>query len=136
MSPLPMTGISTACLTARMMLRSMPGIYICARVRAWTVMRAAPACWQALAHSTAVTCSSSQPLRILTVTGREVWALTWATISPHSSGWSISLLPAPPETILGAGQPILISRKSKSSPSIMAAAWPMISGTSPNSCTP
>ena len=46
---------------------------ICSRVRAWTAMSTAPACSQALAHSTAVTCSASQPLRIFTVTGREVF---------------------------------------------------------------
>ena len=136
MSPLPSTGMCTACFTARMMERSMPGVYICSLVRAWTATRAAPACSQALAHSTAVTWSASQPLRILTVTGRLVWAFTWATISPHSSGWSISLLPAPPDTILGAGQPMLMSRKSKSYSSRAAAAWPMMEGTSPKICTP
>ena len=84
----------------------------CSRVRAWTAMSSAPACSQALAHSTAVMWSASQPFRILTVTGRVVWALTCSTMRPQRSGSSISLLPAPPETIFGAGQPMLMSRKS------------------------
>ena len=136
MSPLPSTGIFTASFTFRMMLRSMPGVYICSRVRAWTATSTAPACSQALAHSTAVMWSASQPLRILTVTGREVFCTTCSTILPQTSGSSISLLPAPPDTILGAGQPMLMSRKSNRYCSMAAAACPMISGTSPKICTP
>ena len=136
MSPLPSTGTFTAALTLAMMSGSMPGVYICSRVRAWTAMSSAPACSQALAHSTAVMWSASQPFRILTVTGRVVWALTCSTMRPQRSGSSISLLPAPPETIFGAGQPMLMSRKSNSYSSMAAAASPMISGTSPKICTP
>ena len=136
MSPLPSTGTWTACFTRAMISGSMPGVYICSRVRACTAMRAAPACSQAFAHSTAVTWSASQPLRILTVTGRLVWATTCSTMRPQRSGSSISLLPAPPDTILGAGQPMLMSTKSNSYCSIAAVASPMIWGTSPKICTP
>ena len=136
MSPLPSTGTLTASFTRAMISGSMPGVYICSRVRACTAMRAAPACSQALAHSTAVMWSASQPLRIFTVTGRFVFATTCSTMRPQRSGSSISLLPAPPDTILGAGQPMLISTKSNSYCSMAAVASPMISGTSPKICTP
>ena len=62
------------------------------------------------ATCTAVLLSSSQPVRIFTLTGRSpAFFTTASTICPQSAGFSISLLPAPLFTILGAGQPILIS---------------------------
>ncbi len=76
------------------------------------------------------------PCASCTVTGRLVFATTCSTMRPQRSGSSISLLPAPPDTILGAGQPMLISTKSNSYCSMAAVASPMISGTSPKICTP
>ena len=88
----------------------MPGWYICSRVRACTTTAAAPAASQALATSTAVRWASSHPARIFTVTGRPPLCFTTAsTMRPARAGSSISLLPAPEETIFGAGQPMLMS---------------------------
>ena len=127
-------AVQMVCLSTLLSLITLPVMLSLAA--AWTAMSTAPACSQALAHSTAVTCSASQPLRIFTVTGREVFLTTSSTMRPQRSGSSISLLPAPPETILGAGQPMLMSRKSNAYCSTAAAACPMISGTSPKICTP
>ena len=138
MSPLPKTGIFTAFFTASMIFQStVPGWYICSRVRPCTATSAAPAASQALATSTAVMWSASQPARIFTVTGLPWLSFTTAaTMSPQFLGSSISLLPAPLELILGAGQPMLMSMKSNLYFWISAVAWPMVSGSAPNSCTP
>ena len=136
-SPLAKTGISTACLMAAMAPASMGGMYICSRVRPCTASRSAPLPAHCLATSTPVRCSSSQPMRILTVSGvsppRALRAA--ATIAPHSGGSSSRRLPAPLEVILGAGQPMLMSNISKRMPfsrtSKMALA--SVSGSAPNS---
>ena len=114
-SPFATTGTFTAAFTAAMAAGStVPGVYICSRVRPCTAMAAAPAASQAFAASAAVMCCASQPVRIFTVTGRPPLSFTTAaTIAPHRSGSSKRRLPAPPAVILGAGQPILISIKSK-----------------------
>ena len=138
MSPLPITGTATAAFTAAMMFTStVPGAYICSRVRPWTTMAAAPAAAQAFAVSTAVTCSASQPARIFTVTGLPpLFFTTASTTRPQRSGSSSRRLPAPEEVILGAGQPMLMSMKSNWYFRMRPAASPMVSGSAPNSCTP
>ena len=108
-SPLPMTGTETLCFTAPMMSQSAGGSYICARVRPWTQIASAPASSQYFATSTALTLFSSQPLRILTVTGRSTAAFTARTMSPHSGGFFISALPQLLPAIFGTGQPMLMS---------------------------
>ena len=132
-SPLPSTGTATAAFTAAMQPGSMGGVYIWARVRACTTMAAAPAASHCFATSTQVTVSSSQPLRIFTVTGKLTAAVTAATILPHSAGSFISALPAPVAVILGAGQPMLMSIKSGCQCSTRFAPSAIVSGSLPNS---
>ena len=63
-----------------------------------------------MASSTAVMVSSSQPMRIFTVTGRLPAAFTTAAaMRPAKAGSFIRALPAPLPVILGAGQPMLMS---------------------------
>ena len=117
-SPFASTGMPTALRISVMASTSMGGMYICSRVRPCTAIRSAPFASHCRATATPVSCSASQPMRILTVRGlsgpRALRAA--ATMRPHSSGSCISLLPAPLDVILGAGQPMLISRISNCTP--------------------
>ena len=91
-----------------------------------------------LANSRALTWSSSQPLRNLTVTGAEL-ALTTARMTLSAvSIRSMRALPSPFPVILGAGQPMLMSmrasfpwRLSQMNPACSA----MMSGSLPKSWT-
>ena len=134
-SPLPMTGMRTACFTCRMQSKSTGGAYICCLVRPWMQTADAPAASALLANSTAFTLSPSQPLRNLTVTGTGTARTTARMIASARSGFFISALPAPPEVILGAGQPMLISRMSGEKSMQRRAAPAITAGSSPNICT-
>ena len=138
-SPLASTGTDTAARISPMAPASMGGTYICSRVRPWTAIRSAPLASHWRATSTPVRWSSSQPMRILTVRGMSCPSAcrAAATIRPQSAGSSSSLLPAPPEVILGAGQPIFRSRRSKaiSFSRMMPMAAASVSGSAPKSCT-
>ena len=116
---------------------SMGGMYICSRVRPWTAIKSAPLASSCLATSTPVRWSASQPMRILTVSGvSSPSALrAAATICPQSGGSSSSLLPAPLPVILGAGQPMLMSRMSNWMPCSLTnrIALAIDSGSAPNS---
>ena len=117
----------------------MGGIYICSRVRPCTAIRSAPFASSCLATSTPVIWSASQPMRIFTVSGvsSPKARRAAATICPQSGGSSSNLLPAPLLVILGAGQPILMSRISNWMPfsRINRIALAMLSGSAPKSCT-
>ena len=136
-SPFASTGMDTACLMAAMAAVSMGGMYICSRVRPCTAIKSAPPASSCLATSTPVRLSASQPMRIFTVSGvSSPSALrAAAAICPQSGGSSRSLLPAPLLVILGAGQPILISRMSNRMPFSRTnrIAFAMDSGSAPNS---
>ena len=132
-SPFPMTGMSRASFTLAMISQSAFPLYIWTLVLPWTATAEAPPARAARAHSTAFTWSSSKPLRILTVTGREVFSLTAATILSIRAGSFMRADPSWLFTILGTGHPMLMSRRSKVSFSIMAAALAMNSGSWPNS---
>ena len=138
-SPLAKTGIETARLISAIAAGSIGGMYICSRVRPCTTSRSAPFSSQALATAGPVRWSASQPMRILTVSGRSPPRASRAalTIAPQRAGSSSSLLPAPPPVILGAGHPMFISRISNRSPfsSRISTARPIVSGSLPNSCT-
>ena len=136
MSPLPMTGMLTARLTAAIMRQSAGGAYICARVRAWSVTAAAPASSHRLASSTALMESASQPVRILTVTGQSTAATVARTISAARAGSFISRAPPPEAATLGAGHPMLMSRKAGRCASAARAAAATVAGSEPNNWIP
>ena len=74
-------------------------------------------------------------MRILTVTGRAAF-LTTARSTRSAFGRSRSMaLPSPPETILGAGQPMLTSSAKKRSSQSRSAARPMKSASDPKICS-
>ena len=79
---------------------------------------------------------SSQPARILAVTGSRVAFETAETISPIRSGSRISALPSPFPVIFGAGQPKFRSMNSNPALSSSCAARAISSGSRPNSCSP
>jgi len=135
-SPLPMTGIDTACFTVLITCQSAEPENPWLQVRPCTVTAAAPACSAIRAKSGAVIVSCVQPLRNFTVTGSVVCATTALIISPASSGVFIRADPAPFLVTLRTGHPMLMSIKSASSGLIRAAALPMASGSAPKSCTP
>ena len=144
MSPLPTTGISTASLTARMMLQSALPEYICSFVRPCTQIIEAPASARRLASSTALMLSLSQPARILTVTGILTALTVSRTTSAAKVGFFISAEPSPLPTIFAMGQPMLMSM-TEGETSLMvprysllsrsAAARATNSGSAPNNCT-
>ena len=86
--------------------------------------------------------SASQPMRSFTVTGTSAGAAsrTARAMAPASGGSFSSALPAPGPAIFGAGQPMLMSIKSKGIlpriSQIRRAASAITSGCAPNSCTP
>ena len=112
MSPLPITGISSAATTAAISSQLALPANICVRVRACRVSACAPASWQRRAMLTGSRVVSSQPLRILTVTGRCVAPRT-ARRMPATSPRSFRH-PEPPllRTTFLTGQPKFTSRKS------------------------
>ena len=132
-SPLPITQILTASLTAFIIFRSAKPLYACFFVLAWTVIALMPQSSAILAISTALMLSSSQPERIFTLTGREVAFTTAFIIAPESSGIFISAEPSPFFIILVAGHPILISMAYTPRFSRNVAASAIISGSLPKS---
>ncbi len=68
-SPLPVTGTETASTTSRMIAHGALPVKRCERVRGCTVIASTPSASAIWATSTAFRCSSSQPPRILTVSG-------------------------------------------------------------------
>ena len=135
-SPLPITGMRTACFTAATMFQSAWPPNPWAQVRPWTTTAAAPASSAMTANCGAVRLAASQPLRNLTVTGRRVCAHTARMIAAARSGSFIRATPAPFFTTLRTGQPMFRSIRSTGRVSTRAAARPMASGSAPNSCRP
>ena len=91
---------------------SADGIYICSRVRQWSVIFAAPARAISAANSAQLICPVSQPARILTDSGTPYFAHTSATAAVTSramSGVRIRAEPSPEVTIFFTGQPMLMS---------------------------
>ncbi len=70
---------------------------------------ATPACSNSWARAGAVKVCSSQPSRILTVTGMRTASTTVRTIAVVLAALHISAEPPPPRTTLCTGQPMLIS---------------------------
>ena len=109
-SPLPMTGmVFTACTTARMPARFTVPPKPCSRVRPCTKIAATPASSSTRARSGAVRLSSSQPRRILAVTG-----IFTALTMPRTSAAVLSssvIIAEPPPTLqtFFTGQPMLMS---------------------------
>ena len=97
-------------------------------------MAAAPDSCAMCAISTALICSSSNPFRILTVTGFWMARTVFSMISPAKSGFFIRAEPSPLFTILGTGHPMLMSKISNGSSSIRFACSLMMSGSEPNNC--
>ena len=137
MSPLPITGTSSASTTAAISSHRACPEYICVRVRGWSVSARAPASWQRRAMPTGSRVSSLQPLRILQVTGRCVAAATARMMAPTSVR---SLRhPEPPfrRTTFLTGHPKLMSMNSGAKTSVTnAAASPIARGSAPKICTP
>ena len=77
------------------------------------------------------------PRRIFAVTGTSTDAFTAAMILPQSAGSFMSDEPAPLRTTFSTGHPMLMSMASTDGliSSTLAAALPIISGSSPNICT-
>ncbi len=99
------------------------------------MIASAPASAIACAKDTTLVWLSSQPLRIFTVKGKDTARLTAFTMATARSGWRIKAHPSPFFTILGAGQPMLISNKLAPFSTIICAASAIISGWLPQSCT-
>ena len=78
-------------------------------------------------------CSSSQPERIFTVTGRDVASAVALTTAATPAGSRSMALPSPLPVILGAGQPKLMSMNWNPQPSRSFAAAAMYRGSLPNS---
>ena len=110
-------------------------MYIWLRVRPWTVIICAPRSCAIRASSGAFRLVTSQPIRILTVTGTST-ARTTASISRAASGKSrISAEPASPLTTFFTGQPMLISMIAAPRSAFSRAASAISRGTHPASCS-
>ena len=117
-------------------MRALPS-YPCIFVRGCRVIAAAPAERAARAASSQVRCFSSQPDRILTVTGIGATACTTAFVTAYNrSGSRVRDEPAPVLTIFGTGHPALISIQSACACSTaICAAAAMRCGSPPKICT-
>src|SRR5438477_6266498 len=137
MSPLPITGMSSASTTRAISSQFAAPENIWVRVRACSVRAWAPASRQRRATETGSRWVSSQPLRIFTVTGRCVAVRTARMIcctSPRSFKH-----PDPPLflTTFLTGQPKLMSMKSGLTTSVtISAARAMIVASAPYSWMP
>lgn len=111
MSPLATTGMRTEALTAAMVSYSASPWYRSARVRPCTVSMLMPASCAMRATVSALRCSRSQPVRILSVTGtRSPTAPTTASTMRATSGSFCSRAePAATLQTFLAGQPMLMS---------------------------
>jgi hypothetical protein len=137
MSPLPITGMSSASTTAAISSQRACPVYICVRVRACSVNAFAPASCMRSAIPTGSRVSSLQPERVFTVTGRCV-APTTARMMRCTSSRSLRQ-PDPPFrfTTFLTGQPKLMSTNSGWKTSVTsAAASAMAAGSAPKICTP
>ncbi len=133
-SPLPITGMRfTAVTTERIPAKFTPPENPCARVRPCTKTAATPTSSSTWARFGAVRLSSSQPSRILAVTG----IFTALTIPRTSSAVleSSVIIDAPPPilTTFFTGQPMLMSTESAPSSAQIIAASRISSGTDPKS---
>ena len=135
-SPLAITGMDTASLTARMQFQSAWPLYTWARVRPWTATAEAPACSRIWANSTQLQLPMSQPRRNLAVTGTETAFTTASMMRPAFSGSFIRAAPSPLPTIFPMGQPMF--RSTMSAPECSRAIWAasaMQTGSLPKICT-
>ena len=109
-SPLPVTGTRTASFTRAITPQSARPRYSCSAKRPCTATIAAPASSMRRANSGAVSSPSTQPRRNFTATGCSTARATARTMSAASAGSFMSADPSPFDTILRAGQPMLMSR--------------------------
>ena len=100
-------------------------------MRPCTATAAAPACSIMPATAGALTCSSSHPARIFTVTGMDTASAIAATTAAACSGVRIRLHPALCLAIFGTGQPMLMSTMSAPNPSTIRAASAIVLGVPP-----
>jgi len=114
-SPLPVTGTLTASTTSRMMVHGARPVKRCERVRGCTVMASTPSASAIWATSTAFRCSSSQPPRILTVSGTLTALRRARRIRALVSTLRMRAAPLPLPVIWGMGQPMF--RSTMSAPS-------------------
>ena len=105
-----------------------------ARVRGWTVMASTPSASAIVATSTAFRCVSSQPPRILTVSGTRIAARMARRIRAAAGTSRMSAAPLPLPVILWTGQPMLRSTTSAPRASQRAAASASASAFLPRSC--
>ena len=124
-------------------LQSASPLYIWQRVLPCTVRAAIPTSCSLSASSTMIFEFSSQPRRVLTVTGNFTASTTDLVISTILSGKRIIPLPAPLPAILFTGQPKFISIISGPAPpaileasSAIFAASTIASGICPYICIP
>ena len=130
-SPLPKTGIPTPAATVSISPQSDEPLYDCAAVRPCTATAAAPASSIMRASAGALMSRSSQPARILTVTGMRTARLIERMMAAACDGSRIRLQPALCFAIFGTGQPMFTSTMSAPSPSTMRAAAVMVAGLPP-----
>ena len=105
------------------------------RVRPWIVTPEKPSASAARTSRGAVMCSSSQPKRSFSCTGRSVALFTASITSMARSGSFRSAEPLPLPTTFRAGQPMLMSMASKRPIAVsLRADSAIISGTLPISC--
>ena len=135
-SPLPITGMLTAFLTSRITLQSALPLKPWARVRAWSARERTPQPSRRRAVSAGRAVASSQPIRILTVTGSGVAATTAATTASMRPGSASSAEPALRSTTLRTGQPRSRSMRSGSRSVTRRAASAMTPGSEPHSWIP
>ena len=109
MSPLAITGIATAALTAGMVSYSTGPTKPQARVRPCTASAAMPASSAIRATVSALRRSGDQPVRILSVTGTSTAATTARRIAATSASSRSSADPAATLQTFFAGQPMLMS---------------------------
>ena len=108
-SPLAMTGMRTAALTARIVSYSTGPTKAQARVRPCTARARMPASSAIRAIASAFLCSGSLPVRILSVTGTSTARTTAVTIASTSGSFASSAEPAATLQTFLAGQPMLMS---------------------------
>ena len=133
-SPLPVTGTRTAATTSAITSHGARPVYCWLRVRGCTVMPSTPSLSASRAISGAFTLRSSQPPRILIVSGPATALRSVRKMTPARSGSRISAAPWPLATIFATGQPMLRSMPSAPAASSRRAASARRSGSSPSSC--